>query len=204
MYTPKKMIMADSENIATFIAGNSFGLMVSPSLTATHLPFVFHPDEGTKGMLYGHVARANPHWKELEGQQVLVAFTGPHAYISPTWYQAQEAVPTWNYAAVHCYGTVEMLDAEETERAMQVLVNTFEPGLMEKRQLMPAEFVSKKRQAIVAFKIRLDDIQAKEKLGQHRSEDDQRGVLAALESSPRADNQQLADYMKTRRVGTGE
>ena len=204
MYTPKKMIMADSENIATFIAGNSFGLMVSPSLTATHLPFVFHPDEGNRGMLYGHVARANPHWKELEGQQVLVAFTGPHAYISPTWYQAPEAVPTWNYAAVHCYGTVEMLDAEETERAMKVLVNTFEPGLMEKRQLMPAEFVSKKRQAIVAFKIRLDDIQAKEKLGQHRSEDDQRGVLAALENSPRTDNQQLADYMKTRRVGTGE
>lgn len=155
-------------------------------------------------MLYGHVARANPHWKELEGQQVLVAFTGPHAYISPTWYQAPEAVPTWNYSAVHCYGTVEMLDAEETERAMKVLVNTFEPGLMEKRQLMPAEFVSKKRLAIVAFKIRLDDIQAKEKLGQHRSEDDQRGVLAALESSPRTDNQQLADYMKTRRVGTGE
>lgn len=204
MYTPKKMVMADSENIAAFIAGNSFGLMVSPSLTATHLPFVFYPDEGTRGMLYGHVARANPHWKELEGQQVLVAFTGPHAYISPTWYQATEAVPTWNYAAVHCYGTVEMLDAEETERAMKVLVNTFEPGLMEKRQLMPAEFVSKKRQAIVAFKIRLDDIQAKEKLGQHRSEDDQRGVLAALESSPRTDNQQLADYMKTRRVGTGE
>ncbi|MBC8952935.1 FMN-binding negative transcriptional regulator [Xenorhabdus sp. PB62.4] len=204
MYIPKKMEITDQNSVSTFIINNSFGLLISPSLIGTHLPFVFAPKEGKRGVLYGHVAKANQHWKEFDGQRVLVVFTGPHAYISPTWYKAQHAVPTWNYSAVHCYGVAEILGNEETKLSMETLVNTFEPNLIENKELMPDSYLNQKMQAIVGFKIWLDEIQAKEKLGQHRSQDDQRGVYTALENSTQSDNVKLANYMKKRHIGTGD
>jgi transcriptional regulator len=77
------MAMNDEGEAGRFIAAYPFGLLVSPSLAATHLPFILAPQEGDKGTLYGHVARANPQWKEMAGQRVLVVFSGPHAYITP-------------------------------------------------------------------------------------------------------------------------
>ena len=87
MYIPRKMVMNEEDSARRFIAAYPFGLMVSPSLAATHLPFILDPQEGEKGA--------------LSGQRVLVVFSGPHTYISPRWYPPKEAVPTWNYAAVH-------------------------------------------------------------------------------------------------------
>ncbi|MBD2797066.1 FMN-binding negative transcriptional regulator [Xenorhabdus sp. 18] len=204
MYIPRKMKMAGKDNITEFISTYSFGLLVSSSLTGTHIPFVFNPDEGDKGVLYGHIAKANPHWKELEKQRVLVVFTGPHTYISPTWYESENAVPTWNYTAVHCYGVTKILSGDETKLALESLVNKYENGLTENTQLMPEEFLNKQRQAIVGFKIIIDEIQAKEKLGQHKSLSDQRGVYTSLSESSRADDKKLANYMKIRNIGTGK
>ncbi|CDH26812.1 FMN-binding negative transcriptional regulator [Xenorhabdus bovienii] len=144
MYIPKKMEMTGQNSVSTFIINNSFGLLISPSLIGTHLPFVFAPEEGKMRVLYGHVAKANQHWKEFDGQRVLVVFTGPHAYISPTWYKAQHAVPTWNYSAVHCYGVAEILGNEETKLVMETLVNTFEPNLVENKELMPDSYFNQK------------------------------------------------------------
>lgn len=161
MYIPYKMAMSDEDDTGRFITANPFGLMVSPSLAATHLPFILDPQEGEKGALYGHVARANPQWKELAGQRVLVVFSGPHAYISPRWYPPKEAVPTWNYAAVHCYGVVELLDAPATREMMARMLDTFEPGLSGDATLMPEAYLSHQLQGIVGFKIQLDDVQGK-------------------------------------------
>lgn len=203
MYIPHKMAMSDEDDTGRFIAANPFGLMVSPSLMATHLPFILDPQEGEKGALYGHVARANPQWKELACQRVLVVFSGPHAYISPRWYPPKEAVPTWNYAAVHCYGVVELLDAPATRAMMARMLDTFEPGLSGDATLMPEAYLSHQLQGIVGFKIELDDVQGKEKLGQHRSQEDQQGVFAVLSESNRSDDRQLAEYMRMRDTGTG-
>ncbi|PHM38794.1 FMN-binding negative transcriptional regulator [Xenorhabdus innexi] len=204
MHTPRKMQMKDREDITQFISAYSFGLLVSPSLTGTHLPLVLNPDEGEHGTLYGHISKANSHWKELDNQRVLVVFTGPHAYISPTWYESEQAVPTWNYTAVHCYGVTKFLNNLETQSALEDLVNKYEPGLMNNTELMPEEYVNKQRQAIVGFKIVITEIHAKEKLGQHKNQGDQKGVFTALSKSKMPDNKELADYMEKHNIGTGK
>lgn len=203
MYTPKNMAMTDQQAITGFITQNSFGLMVSSSLNATHIPFVLDATVGEKGVLYGHVSRANPHWQEIKNQRVLVVFSGAHSYISPTWYNAKPAVPTWNYAAVHCYGVASLLSDAETQVILDRLVAQYEPNLLQDKQIMPDDYQQKLRQGIVGFKIVIDEIQAKEKLGQHKSMDDQQGVFNGLSASANTDASQLAHYMEQRDIGKG-
>lgn len=204
MFIPKNMVMSGDNAIIDFIAHHGFALMVSPTQEATHLPLILEPSEGPQGVLYGHLAKANPHWKQLSGQRVLIVFQGPHAYISPTWYRRKPAVPTWNYAAVHCYGTVEFLDASETLASLEQLTAKYEPELLHANDTMPDEFVDKLSHAIVGIRIVLDDILAKEKLGQHRSQDDQQGVVAGLCSQDSLEAEMLVQYMRQRHLGTGE
>src|ERR1044071_9429828 len=107
MYLPSDFKEEDFQKLAAFIHQFSFATLVSGrsgSLQASHLPFLFDEKRGKSGFLRGHMAKANPHWKTIEEEEVLVIFQGPHAYISPTWYEASETVPTWNYATVHAYG----------------------------------------------------------------------------------------------------
>ncbi|WP_445945385.1 FMN-binding negative transcriptional regulator [Shewanella sp.] len=203
MYIPKNMLM-DDVAVAAFIQQFSFAALVTSDLNISHLPFLFQPQEGENGVLYGHMARANGQHKMTSGGRVVVIFNGPHAYVSPTWYQNQPAVPTWNYAAVHCYGELELLDGEQTEQLMRDTVAQYEPSLLDNKTLMPDEYLEKMRQAIVGFKIVVDDIQAKEKLGQHRKLGDQQGVFAALKQSAHLDAKQLAQYMELRGIGLGE
>jgi len=203
MYIPKNSEMTEDQAIRALISDNSFGVLVSADLTATHLPFIYESEEGEQGCLYGHFAGANPHWKALENQRVLVIFSGPHSYISPTWYRSKPAVPTWNYAAVHCYGTLIPLNDEENEQAMNTLVEKFEPELLDAPGVMPPDYQSKLRQAVVGFKIVVDEIHAKEKLGQHRKVADQEGVFSALRESNQSDATALASYMEKRKLGVG-
>lgn len=200
MYVPNNMKMP-SECIENFIKHHSFALVVSSNLECTHVPLVLVASEGEQGVLYGHVAKANKHWQALNNQSVVAIFSGPHAYISPTWYDSKHAVPTWNYAAVHCTGTAHVLSAEETSNVMNLFVQFYEPSLATNLTLMPANYVQKLQQAIVGFKIVIEKIDAKEKLGQHRSDADQHGVFAALSESNRYDAKQLASYMVQRDVG---
>jgi len=203
MYIPENMELSDKHVVSDFISKHSFGLLVSSSLNATHLPFVFEETEGEMGVLYGHFAKANSHWTELENERVIIVFSGPHSYISPTWYSQKPAVPTWNYASVHCYGTVQLLDDDKTERVMQELIATHEASLLLDKELMPDGFQEKLRQAIVGFKVVIDDIQAKEKLGQHRTAADQQGVYLALKENQNLDANMLANYMIQRNIGHG-
>ncbi|NVK26026.1 MAG: FMN-binding negative transcriptional regulator [Gammaproteobacteria bacterium] len=203
MYIPKNMAIEDDNVIEDFINEFGFGLLVSPELEATHLPLVFKRSFQGKGYLYGHFAKANPQWKELAGTRVLVVFNGPHAYISPTWYESKPAVPTWNYASVHCYGKVELLNDFETAKSMDELVSKYEPILHKRQDIMPSDYKQKLAQGVVGFKILLDDIQAKEKLGQHRKTADQSGVYSGLNKSAHLDAKSLARYMQKRKVGTG-
>lgn len=203
MYIPKNMEMSEEDAIKTFISEYGFGVLVSDDLTATHLPLIYESDEGTLGCLYGHFGRANAHWKVAEHQRVMVIFNGPHSYISPTWYSVKPAVPTWNYAAVHCYGVLKPLSEKENEQAMNQLVAKYEPELLDASETMPRDYQSKLRQAVVGFKIVVDDIHAKEKLGQHRKIEDQKGVFAALRQSAHPDDIALLAYMKKRNLGVG-
>lgn len=203
MYIPKNMEMTESEAISKFISDYGFGILVSSDLLGTHLPLIYEPNEGKLGCLYGHFGKTNSHWETIESQRVMVVFNGPHSYISPTWYNAKPAVPTWNYAAVHCYGVVRLLNDEENEQAMNQLLAKYEPELLDAPEIMPFDYQARLRTAVVGFKITVDDIHAKEKLGQHRKIDDQEGVFSALRASTHPDAVALSLYMKKRKLGTG-
>lgn len=204
MYVPDHLRMADAAEAQAFIDAHSFGVLLTPDLEGTHLPLVLHREEGVLGTLYGHVARANPHWRSLDHAEALVVFAGPHAYISPRWYAQGPAVPTWNYAAVHARGRVRLLDAGGTRRAVRELVAVHEPSLFDDEALMPADFEARLLQAVVGFRLEIDSLDGKHKLGQHRRPADQRGVHRALGPASEDGARALAAYMRRTGLGTGE
>src|SRR4051812_36029868 len=102
MYVPTAFAETDPAKLHDFIEAHSFGLLVSAPggvPVATHLPLLLERSTGPHGCLVGHVARANPQWEGLDGKPVLAVFSGPHAYVSPAWYESENVVPTWNYVA---------------------------------------------------------------------------------------------------------
>lgn len=203
MYIPSNIKINDISTVHDFINEFGFGVIVSSSLMGTHLPFVLHRDEGKYGALYSHCAKANPHWKELEGAEVLIIFSGPHSYISPSWYAQSPAVPTWNYASVHAYGKVSLLNADQTLEAVEEVVDKYEPELLDKRDVITNEFRDKLLSGIVGFKVELSNIEGKQKLGQQRKTEDQVGVYNALKNSEDFGAQSLAKYMEKQSLGTG-
>ncbi|NVJ49693.1 MAG: FMN-binding negative transcriptional regulator [Gammaproteobacteria bacterium] len=203
MYIPEQLALTDSKVIGEIIAAHGFGLLLTSDLTATHLPLVHSAEGAELGTLYGHFAKTNSHWQQAQNQSVLVVFQGPHAYISPRWYQRQPAVPTWNYVAVHCYGKLELLADNENHTAMNQLVEQYEPELLTSTAVMPEDYQARLRQNVVGFKIVIDKVDAKEKLGQHRVQADQRAVHQALEQHHSPEAQALARYMTKRQLGTG-
>ncbi|MDO6712171.1 FMN-binding negative transcriptional regulator [Aliiglaciecola sp. 2_MG-2023] len=204
MYVEKKFQLSDLDAMRSFIAQNSFGLIVSTDLNSTHLPFVCDVDENGKLCLFAHMAKANPHWKTIDNNRALVVFNGAHAYISPSWYATKPAVPTWNYVAVHCYGVVQLLDEDDTALRMRQLISHYEPSLLKDDSTMPEDYQQRLRQAVVGFKLEIDDIQGKEKLGQHRKHEDQLGVFSSLNNSADPVAKLLAEYMEERSLGNGE
>ncbi|MGL6251979.1 MAG: FMN-binding negative transcriptional regulator, partial [Billgrantia desiderata] len=103
MYVPPSMRLT-REQAWALVERYGFAVLVGADLQATHLPLTLERSEGELGSLYGHFARANPHWRALDGNRALAIFSGPHAYVSPSWYASRPAVPTWNYLAVHATG----------------------------------------------------------------------------------------------------
>lgn len=201
MYIPKNLRIEDLDQLQQFVAEFGFALITSSDLTASHLPLLLKAEEGEFGTLYGHMAKANGHWKTIDAQTILAVFSGPHGYISPTWYDTQPAVPTWNYAAVHVKGVVSLTDEETTLSILTDTVAQYEPSLLNKSDLndegfIPEAYKLKLAKAIVGFKISITSIEGKLKLGQHRSEADQAGVLEGLSASNRLDDQALLAYTK--------
>src|SRR6266851_7698207 len=131
MYIPAAFRETRPEVLHAHIREHSFGTLislVSGELFATHLPFLLDDTRGPNGTLLGHMARANPHWRGFQpGDESLVIFHGPHAYISPRWYVSDQSVPTWNYTAVHAYGTASVVeDPQRVRELLERTVRTFE------------------------------------------------------------------------------
>lgn len=203
MYIPPVLKMPSDRTAQDFIDQYNFGVLVSSGLVGTHLPFVLKREEGAVGTLYGHFARANPHWQAVEGEDVLVIFTGPHAYISPTWYDKAPAVPTWNYAAVHAYGTLHLLTADQTLGCVEELVNTHEPAPAAHSEIITEALKQKLLKGIVGFRIELTRLEGKWKLGQNRTREDQSRVFNTLSESDSLEARALARYMSELDLGTG-
>ena len=180
---------------------NSFGLLISQVDGApfgTHLPLLLDRSDGPYGTLIGHVARANPHSAELECQTALAIFSGPHTYISPTWYEAEKVVPTWNYVAVHAYGKAQLMhDPAELRQALQALVGTYEQGMPEPWTFDDnSPFAERLVDQIVGFRIRIEKLEGKWKLNQNHPAERRRKVIAALRSQQGEDAAEIASLME--------
>jgi transcriptional regulator len=180
MYIPKPFEIVDENTIDDFIRANAFGQLISQHENkpfCTHLPFLLAEDNQH---LLVHMARQNPQWTTLAGQQVLVTFQGPHDYISPSWYQ-KSGVPTWNYQAVHVYGQAEIIEQpQQLASLVESLTERYE-----QKQASPwrASYPSNMLKAIVAIKIHINEKQAKFKLGQNRGQKDMGAVAEKLQDT---------------------
>lgn len=197
MYVPRHFAVDDRGTLLQFIERYPFGILVSNSdgrPFATHAPFTVEDREGTIRLAL-HIARANPQWRNLEGQDVLAVFEGPHAMISASWYrEPQQSVPTWNYSAVHCTGRACLLDGLATLEVLQAMVARFESGWNLERA-DPA-YVEKMRQGIVGIEIAVTDCIGAFKYSQNRSDEDQQEVVERLSRAPDAADRQAAAAMR--------
>lgn len=200
MYVPPAFRLEDETAIARLIADHAFGLLITAGEdglpVATHLPLLFDRD---RNVLEGHVAKANPQWRLLEeGRPALAVFSGPHAYVSPSWYAGAPNVPTWNYAAIHVTGTARLVTEPAAMEAMQRrLVARFEEGFAEPwRMDLPADYQAAMLKGIVCFEIAIERIEAKAKMSQNRKGEDRDGAIAALAASPRAEDRDVAAMMR--------
>src|SRR5580692_3595664 len=147
MYTPKFNQVSDRAVLLEAMRSYSFAILFGPDRTepahemrATHLPLLVK-DEGDHGTLLGHFARANPHWATLAGRETLVAFPGPHSYVSPSLYTEPLSVPTWNYIAIHAYGTLALVEDDTGKEALlKGLIAAHEPGYLEHWNELPDGF----------------------------------------------------------------
>ena len=202
MYIPEPFRESDPDCLRAFMAENNFATLVSGAETgpiATHLPLRLDCSAGPQGTLVGHMARANPHWREFEsGTLVLAIFHGPHEYISPDWQVSELALPTWNYAAVHVWARPTLIeDSQRVRQLLDDLVEANESGRPTPwANDLPLEFRSKMERAIVAFELSIERIEGKFKLSQNRPEADQQGALEGLESE--RTGSELADLWKSR------
>ncbi|HVW36899.1 MAG TPA: FMN-binding negative transcriptional regulator [Pirellulales bacterium] len=205
MYIPASFEQLDPDELQAFIERHSFAALVSQhdgQPLASQLPLHFKPDCGEQGCLVGHMARANPQWRQADGQTVLAMFTGPHAYISASWYEAQNVVPTWNYAAVHIYGRFEAIhDTPALLAIVREFVEFYESGRSEPWQLPDDEFIERLTESIVGFHIPIDRIEGKWKLSQNQPAERRQKVIAALERRSDENSRAVAALMRSKASG---
>ncbi len=198
MYVPAAFAVTDTSTLHEFMRRHGFAVPTSHGeggLVASHLPLLLDAT-GPRGRLLGHMARANPQWRDVRGE-VMAIFSGPHAYVSPSWYEEGGIVPTWNYAAVHAYGRFQVV--EERERLLDILrrsVRTYESPRPEPWAFdESASHIEAMLKAIVGFRIEISRLEGKWKLSQNHPEERRRKVIRALESQPDADSQAIACLM---------
>ena len=201
MYIPPWASQKDPAKLFALIEQHSFGLLISQhngEPFATHLPMLLDRSTGPHGTLIGHLARANPQWQQADGQNVLAIFSGPHAYVSPTWYESENVVPTWNYVAVHAYGTFRAVhDDVELMQIAGDYVKFYESPMPSPWKLETGSEYSKKMvKAIVGFRLEITRLEGKWKLNQNHPQERRDKVIAALEQSPDAESQAVAAMMR--------
>ena len=186
MYSPPYNQVEDRAELLAFMRANSFALLVTATggtPLASHLPVTVADGEGGLA-IHSHMARNNPQWREFFDDEVLVVFSGPHAYVSPRWYEARERVPTWNYAAVHAYGRVTVTgDRAMKHAAQRALVAELDPQWLPKFDALRPEYVQSMLDGIVTFDIAVTRLETRWKLSQNRGRREQELIAAELERS---------------------
>ncbi len=223
MHVPDRYRETDPDAIRAFVDAHPFATLVTApggEPRATHLPLLLEWSEGGPGMegariegtrvegsrlegsrIIGHVARANPQWRDFDGQLSALAIFdwGPHAYVSPRWYGEGQYVPTWNYVSVQMRGVPVIIDdAAEHRAALRLLTERFEPTEGYSMDALPEDYLQAMVSATVAFRIPVDHVDAAFKLNQNRNAEARRGVVDALAASEDSQARAIADLMRDR------
>lgn len=203
MYIPPQYKNGNIDEVKNFLKNNSFGILINQvngKPWATHIPLELDVDMDGNDVLVGHIAKANQQWKYFkEDIKVLCIFNGPHSYVSSSWYQDEE-VPTWNYIAVHIYGTIKILDEAAVLASLNKLVDKYEQDSKESisiRDLSPKTM--RQIKGIVGFQIKIEDIQATYKLSQGRAHDHHE-IITELEETKNPGSIAIAKCMRDQKT----
>ena len=200
MYIPDIYKNENQEDITAFLKQNSFGILINQTngkLWATHIPLELGTNKEGKTILEGHISKENPQWQGFtENDQILAVFSGPHSYISPSWYD-HENVPTWNYIAVHVYGRIKIIEGDAVIESLKKLVDKYEQN---SENPVRIEDLSQKTmmqsRGIVAFEIEIDEIQATKKMSQNRDDKNYQNIISELEKTNINQSIAVANEMK--------
>jgi transcriptional regulator len=200
MYTPEIYKNENREEINAFLHTNSFGILVNQTegrLCATHIPMLLTTNESGDSILQGHLSKENPQSNGfLENDTVLAIFSGPHSYISSSWYD-HENVPTWNYLAVHIYGKIKIVEGDGVAQSLKSLVDKYEQhsdNPIRIENLSPKTMLQVR--GIVAFEIEITEIQATKKLSQNRDDKNYTNIITELEKTKEHQAIEIANEMK--------
>ena len=204
VYLPPAFTETRPDVLMGHIERYDFGLLVTngpEGLVASHIPFLIERD-GEQMHLHGHLARPNPQVADLaRGGEVLAIFHGPHAYISPNWYATAPSVPTWNYADVHAYGTVRLVEDDEWLRRFLARLSARHEARNPapwRMQDLPGDYVEVMLKGIIGLDIAVTRLEGKYKLSQNRPAEDRPVVIDALEAQSDPDAQAVARLMRER------
>jgi len=186
MYSPPYNQIEDRAELLAFMRAHSFCLLVTGAggeLSASHLPCLVE-ERGERIALVMHMARANPQWQSFFDDDALVVFSGPHAYVSPRWYERAPAVPTWNYAAVHAYGVPRVIEERDPKHDSQRrLVEALDPQWLPAFDALPREYIDQMLNGIVNFELEIARLETRWKLSQNRGRREQELIIARLEAA---------------------
>lgn len=204
MYIPKQYRM-ENEEAVQIMKSNPFALLITVDEhrpLAAHIPLEIREDEG-KIYATGHIAYGNMQKKTLDNNSdVLLIFQGQHAYISSSWYQCEE-VPTWDYLAVHAYGSARVITEDELKSSLDTMLNHYESNRENGRtwETFNPELLKSEMKGIVGFEIEITSIQAASKMSQNRNDTDYKAIITELEKSNEQGEIQVAQWMREQRKG---
>ncbi|MBL0330240.1 MAG: FMN-binding negative transcriptional regulator [Bacteroidetes bacterium] len=199
MYIPPYYKESDEQKLIAFMQTYNFATLISTNnanILATHLPFVIEK-RGEQLFLVCHMAKANPQWESFTENEVLVIFQGPHAYISPSNYEKQQNVPTWNYIAVHATGKAKIVsNPSEVMALMEKTIHQFEQKFYEQWKTLSPDYINGMLKAIVAFEIEVTKLEGKFKLSQNKTKNEQQNIVHSLEQSEDTTQKEISKEMK--------
>ncbi|MDB5002927.1 MAG: transcriptional regulator [Mucilaginibacter sp.] len=198
MYIPKQFLITDQQEAISFMQRYSFATIVTVSdgvPSATHLPFVVSQRDD-KIILTSHFAKVNPQAAEILNGKPLVIFIEPHAYISPKHYETEQSVPTWNYIAIHAYGTTTLIEnPEQKAELLEHTIQFYEADYLKQWAALPQDFKLNMMKGITGFEIVVDELQGKKKLSQNKTEKERDNIINELSNKPDSNEKEIAAYM---------